>query len=86
MDAMMMLPRVIALDRRAVRRRFEHRFPSVLMAKDYVALYRSLLKRPSIPQRERTVQLPRPVLAKKPNGQGLNGDRAHRAAETDALL
>jgi hypothetical protein len=57
------------------------------MAKDYVALYPSLLKRSSISQRERTVQLPRPVLAKKLNGQGLNGgDRAHRAAETDALL
>jgi NitT/TauT family transport system ATP-binding protein len=26
------------------------------------------------------------ILAKKLNGQGLNGDRAHRAAETDALL
>ena len=27
-----------------------------------------------------------PVLEKKLNGQGLNGDRAHRAAETDALF
>jgi hypothetical protein len=75
---------VIELDRHAVRRRFEQRFSSVLMAKDYVALYRSLLKGPSISERETTVQLPR--LAKKLNGQGLNGDRAHRAAETDALL
>ena len=80
-----MLPRVIELDRHAVRRRFEQRFSSILMAKDYVALYRSLLKR-SISERETTVQLPRPVLEKKLNGQGLNGDRAHRAAETDALL
>jgi glycosyltransferase involved in cell wall biosynthesis len=85
-EAVRMLPRVIELDRHAVRRRFEQRFSSVLMAKDYVALYRSLLKRPSISERETTVQLPRPVLAKKLNGQGLNGDRAHRAAETDALL
>ncbi|MFZ1096512.1 MAG: hypothetical protein WAN75_46025 [Xanthobacteraceae bacterium] len=84
MDAMMMLPRVIALDRRAGR--FEQRFSSVLMAKDYVALYRSLLKRPSISERETTVQPQRPVLAKKLNGHGLNGDRVHRAAETDALL
>ena len=43
-EAVMMLPRVIELDRRAVRRRFEQRFSSVLMAKDYVAVYRSLLK------------------------------------------
>jgi glycosyltransferase involved in cell wall biosynthesis len=85
-EAVRMLPRVIELDRHAVRRRFEQRFSSILMAKDYVALYRSLLKRPSISERETTVQLPRPVLAKKLNGQGLNGDRAHRAAETDALL
>jgi glycosyltransferase involved in cell wall biosynthesis len=84
-EAVRMLPRVMELDRHAVRRRFEQRFSSVLMAKDYVALYRSLLKRPSISERETTVQLPRPVLAKKLNGQGLNGDRAHRAAETDAL-
>src|ERR1700730_18621529 len=85
-EAVRMLPRVIELDRHAVRRRFEQRFSSILMAKDYVALYRALLKRPSISERETTVQLPRPVLAKKLNGQGLNGHRAHRAAETDALL
>ena len=81
-----MLPRVIALDRRAVRRRFEQRFSSVRMAKDYAAVYRSLLKRPSISERETTVPMPRPVLEKKLNGQGLSGDRAHRAAETDALI
>ena len=85
-EAVRMLPRVIELNRHAVRRRFEQRFSSILMAKDYIALDRSLLKRPSISERETTVQLPRPVLAKKLNGQGLNGDRAHRAAETDALL
>ena len=85
-EAVRMLPRVIELDRHAVRRRFEQRFSSILMAKDYVALYRSLLNRPSISEREMTVQLPQPVLAKKLNGQGLNGDGAHRAAGTDALL
>jgi glycosyltransferase involved in cell wall biosynthesis len=35
-EAVMMLPRVIALDRRAVRRQFEQRFSSVRMATDYV--------------------------------------------------
>jgi hypothetical protein len=34
------------------------------MATDYVALYRSLLQRPSISEREATVPLPRPVLEK----------------------
>ncbi len=83
-EAVMMLPRVIALDRRAVRRRFEQRFSSARMATDYVALYRSLLNRPSIPERETAVPIPRPALDKKLNGQGLNGNRARHAAETDA--
>jgi hypothetical protein len=62
--AVQMLPQVLALDRHAVRRRFEQRFSSARMAADYVALYRSLLKRPSISERETTVPLPRPVLEK----------------------
>jgi glycosyltransferase involved in cell wall biosynthesis len=37
------LPRVLGLDRRNVRRRFEERFSAALMAKNYVNLYRSLL-------------------------------------------
>ena len=85
-EAVRMLPQVIALDRRAVRRRFEQRFSSARMAADYVAVYRSLLKRPSISERETTVPLPRPVLEKKLNGRGLHGDRARRAAETGDLL
>jgi hypothetical protein len=82
----MMLPRVMELDRRAVRRRFEERFSSTRMATDYVAVYRSLLDRPSISERDTTVPLPRPVLDKKLNGHGLHGDRARRAAETGNLL
>ena len=85
-EAVRMLPQVIALDRRAVRRRFEQRFSSILMANEYVAVYRSLLKRPSISERETILPLPRPVLPKKLNGQGLHGDRARRAAETGDLL
>jgi glycosyltransferase involved in cell wall biosynthesis len=81
-EAVRMLPRVIALDRRAVRRRFEHRFSSARMATDYMALYHSLLKQPSIAERETIVPLPRPVLERKLNGQGLHGDRARRAART----
>jgi glycosyltransferase involved in cell wall biosynthesis len=34
-EAVMMLPRVMELDRRAVRRRFEERFSSTRMATDY---------------------------------------------------
>jgi glycosyltransferase involved in cell wall biosynthesis len=85
-EAVRMLPQVLALDRRAVRRRFEQRFSSARMATDYVALYRSLLKRPSISECETIVPLPRLVLEKKLNGQGLHGDRARRATETGGLL
>jgi glycosyltransferase involved in cell wall biosynthesis len=81
-EAMRMLPRVIALDRHAVRRRFEQRFSSARMATDYVALYRSLLEQSSIPERQMTVPPLRPELEKKSNGQGLHGDRARHAAET----
>jgi glycosyltransferase involved in cell wall biosynthesis len=48
-EAVAALPRVIALDRQAVRRRFEQRFSVARMARDYVALYRSLLASPLRP-------------------------------------
>ena len=44
-EAMLALPEVIALDRRAVRWRFEERFTASRMAKDYVNVYHKLLKR-----------------------------------------
>ena len=47
-EAVRMLPSVLALDRQAVRRQFEKRFTATRMAKDYVALYQSLLKEPSL--------------------------------------
>ena len=80
-EAVMMLPRVIALDRRAVRRRFEQRFSSARMATNYVALYRSLLDRTSISERGTTMPLPRPVLEKGLNGHGRRDDRVRRAPE-----
>ncbi|HEX9071066.1 MAG TPA: glycosyltransferase family 4 protein [Pseudolabrys sp.] len=42
-EAIAALPRVIALDRKRVRQRFEQRFSATRMAKDYVGIYRSLL-------------------------------------------
>jgi glycogen synthase len=82
-EAVRMLPRVIALDRRAVRRRFEQRFSSARMAQDYVAVYRSLFKQSSVSERETIVPLTRPALEKKLNGHAPHGDRARHAAETD---
>jgi glycosyltransferase involved in cell wall biosynthesis len=51
-EAVGALPRVIALDRQAVRRRFEERFTATRMAKDYLGVYRSLLKRSQTEQRQ----------------------------------
>ena len=62
-ETVRMLAQVLALDRRAVRRRFEQRFSSTRMATEYVAVYRSLLERPSISERETAVPLPRPLMA-----------------------
>ncbi len=43
-EATQALPRLIAFDRHAVRRRFDERFTATRMAKDYVSVYRSLLQ------------------------------------------
>jgi glycosyltransferase involved in cell wall biosynthesis len=42
-EAILALPRILALNRRNVRRRFEERFTSDRMAKDYMHVYKSLL-------------------------------------------
>jgi glycosyltransferase involved in cell wall biosynthesis len=43
-EAIAAAPRLLAMDRRAVRKQFELRFSAVRMAKDYVHLYRSMLR------------------------------------------
>ncbi len=53
------LPAVLALDRRAVRRRFDERFTAARMAKDYVKVYRALRRsRSSLLEEQRGVPLP----------------------------
>jgi len=66
-DAIRMLPQVLALDRRAVRQRFDQRFSAARMAKDYVHVYRSLLKRPALPERDTAVPRLQPELEKGMN-------------------
>jgi glycosyltransferase involved in cell wall biosynthesis len=73
-DAILTLPRVVALDRRVVRRRFEARFTSTRMAKDYVRVYKSLHARSNLQRvpsqvgpayataAERTVEPSEPVI------------------------
>jgi glycosyltransferase involved in cell wall biosynthesis len=47
-EAIAAVPRAIALDRRAIRRRFEKRFAVERMAGDYLALYGEVLGRSSV--------------------------------------
>jgi glycosyltransferase involved in cell wall biosynthesis len=51
-EAIGSLPRVLTLDRRAVRRRFEERFSAARMTKNYLKVYDSLLKRSHLAERE----------------------------------
>jgi glycosyltransferase involved in cell wall biosynthesis len=66
-EAVSTLPQVLALDRHAVRRRFEERFSVTRMAKNYLHLYRSLLRQPAMPEREESAPLLQPVLENEMN-------------------
>jgi glycosyltransferase involved in cell wall biosynthesis len=44
-EAIALLPQILSYDRRAVRQRFEERFTVTRMAKDYVGIYRNLLRK-----------------------------------------
>jgi glycosyltransferase involved in cell wall biosynthesis len=63
-QAVQVLPRVLSLDRRQVRRRFEQRFTAGRMARDYVQVYRSLLGRERPVQHHNRMQ---PVLENEMN-------------------
>ncbi|WP_041778528.1 glycosyltransferase family 4 protein [Beijerinckia indica] len=59
-EAIAALPRVLALDRKKVRRRFEQRFSATRMAMDYVNIYRSLLASSKFAVHERQDRQPLP--------------------------
>jgi len=54
-------------DRRKVRRRFEERFTATRMAKDYLAVYRSLLRRRLPTEEPAALHRPQPVLEREMN-------------------
>ena len=56
-EAVAVLPEILSYDRRAVRQRFEDRFTSTRMAKDYVSTYHRLLKTRSSGARLRQLAL-----------------------------
>jgi glycosyltransferase involved in cell wall biosynthesis len=49
-EAVKVLPSLLSIDRRAVRRRFEERFSASRMAKSYLSVYRSMLRQPAMPR------------------------------------
>ena len=72
-EAIAALPRVMALDRKEVRLRFEQRFSATRMAKDYVGVYRSLLASSKPLGAEQDIQ------RRLRNGKGTINLRAHIA-------
>ena len=52
-EAVRAIPSILQMDRRAVRRRFEERFSAARMARDYVKIYRTMLRKPNL-RREHT--------------------------------
>jgi len=66
-EAIRVMPQVLALDRRAVRQKFDQRFSASRMAKDYVQVYRSLVKQQALPERDAPVSRRQPELE-----QGMN--------------
>jgi glycosyltransferase involved in cell wall biosynthesis len=44
-EAVRAVPQVLGLDRKAIRRRFEERFSAVRMTKDYLRLYRAMIRK-----------------------------------------
>jgi glycosyltransferase involved in cell wall biosynthesis len=48
-EAVQAIPELLALDRKAIRTRFEERFSSRRMASDYVKIYHTITRKPTVP-------------------------------------
>src|SRR5262249_33762201 len=70
-EAICKIGSVLALDRGQVRRRFEERFTSTRMTRDYLNLYASLLDRHAAGARRRVAAPPR--VAKAAEGPAVGG-------------
>jgi glycosyltransferase involved in cell wall biosynthesis len=51
-EAVRAVPGLLAMDRRAIRARFEERFSAARMAADYVRIYQKMLRKQAAPQRQ----------------------------------
>jgi glycosyltransferase involved in cell wall biosynthesis len=66
-EAVSRMPQVLALDRRAVRQRFEERFSATRMARSYLHVYHALLKQRSRADRETAMPKLQPELEREMN-------------------
>jgi glycosyltransferase involved in cell wall biosynthesis len=66
-EAVEVLPQVIAMDRRAIQRRFEERFSSRRMAKDYLDVYHSLVSKGADGEPATSGILMRPAVSSNPS-------------------
>ena len=80
-EALGAVPEILALDRRMVRRRFEERFSAARMARDYVRIYRSMLRKQDIPEDAAEVSLPESSLLPPISGAKYHEGVAKRAAD-----
>lgn len=76
-EAVAAVPLAEALDRRAIRRRFEERFSVERMANDYVALYSELLGQSSV----NAVSSPMSAVSPRGTRRGLTCSRVRSQSE-----
>jgi glycosyltransferase involved in cell wall biosynthesis len=69
-EAVAAIPRLLKMDRRVVRKRFEERFSATRMANDYVKLYRKLMDITPWKQTEEMVRVP--VVFEPPETESIN--------------
>jgi hypothetical protein len=61
------MPSVLALDRKAIRDRFEERFSATRMAADYVKLYQRMLRKRVAPERRLASMAEYPIASAHPH-------------------
>jgi hypothetical protein len=83
-EAVQAIPELLALDRRAIRARFEERFSSRRMASDYVRIYHSIIRTHGAPQMRLSVI---PALSvKAARGFEASSTATRRAAFEQAIM
>ncbi|NOJ38780.1 glycosyltransferase family 4 protein [Bradyrhizobium australiense] len=77
-EAVRAVPELLALDRKAIRARFEERFSAARMAADYVKIYQKMLRRQTAPQLELSA-----MAARSSTANGHTPDASSASARKD---